>query len=76
MPKEKAVLGFPAYGRPSGITQTGTVLTYRNILGRGGSPQSDSAVVTNGDFTNYTIYYNGQPTVKTKAILDRSPPET
>ncbi|MDB5251712.1 MAG: hypothetical protein JWP27_881 [Flaviaesturariibacter sp.] len=69
MPKEKCVLGFPAYGRASGITQSGTILTYRDILSRSGSSQSDSAVVTNGSFTNYTIYYNGQPTVKKKAIL-------
>jgi len=69
MPKEKCVLGVPAYGRASGITQSGTILTYRDILSRGGSPASDSAVVTNGSFTNYTIYYNGQPTVKRKAIL-------
>ena len=69
MPAQKCVLGFPAYGRPSGITQTGTVLAYKEILMKGGSSQSDSAVVTNGAFTNYTIYYNGQPTVKKKAIL-------
>lgn len=69
MPKEKCVLGFPGYGRPSGITQSGTVLTYRDILSRGGSYLSDSAVVTNGGFTNYTIYYNGVTTVKKKAIL-------
>lgn len=69
MPGAKAVLGFPAYGRPSGITQSGTVLTYKDILAKGGSSQLDSAVVTSGGFTNYTIYYNGQPTVKKKAIL-------
>lgn len=69
MPSQKCVLGFPAYGRPSGITQSGTILGYKDILSRGGSSQSDSAVVTNGGFTNYTIYYNGQPTVKKKAIL-------
>lgn len=69
MPKAKAVLGFPAYGRPSGITQSGTVLTYKDILVKGGSALSDSAVVSNGTFTNYTIYYNGQPTVKKKAML-------
>lgn len=69
MPSQKCVLGFPAYGRPSGITQTGTVLGYKDILSRGGSSQSDSAIVTNGGFTNYTIYYNGQPTVKKKTIL-------
>ena len=68
MPAAKCVIGFPAYGRPSGITQTNTILTYRDILSRGGSSQSDSAIVTNGGFTNYTIYYNGQPTVKKKAI--------
>jgi chitinase len=69
MPAQKCVLGVPAYGRPSGITQSGTILTYRDILSRGGSPLSDSAVVTNGAFTNYTIYYNGTPTTKRKAIL-------
>lgn len=69
MPREKCVLGFPGYGRPSGITQSGTILTYKDILAKGGSSQSDSAVVSNGSFTNYTIYYNGQPTVKKKAML-------
>ena len=69
MPAAKCVLGLPAYGRPSGITQTNTVLTYKTILSQGGNPQYDSAVVTAGGFTNYTIYYNGQYTVKRKAIL-------
>ncbi|HMK26752.1 MAG TPA: glycosyl hydrolase family 18 protein [Chitinophagaceae bacterium] len=69
MPASKCVLGLPAYGRPSGITQTNTVLTYKTILSQGGNPQYDSAVVTAGGFTNYTIYYNGQYTVKRKAIL-------
>ena len=69
MPKEKAVLGLPGYGRPSGITQSGTIVTYKDILSRGGSSQSDSAVISNGSFTNYTIYYNGQPTVKNKAVF-------
>ena len=69
MPASKAVLGLPAYGRPSGITQTNTVLSYKTILLQGGNPQYDSAVVTSGGFTNYTIYYNGQYTVKRKAKL-------
>ncbi len=69
MPAAKCVLGIPAYGRPSGITQTGTILTYSGILGQGGNPQLDSAIVTAGGFTNYTIYYNGQYTAKRKAIL-------
>ena len=69
MPSSKCVLGLPAYGRPSGITQTNTVLTYKTILSQGGNPQYDSATVTAGGFTNYTIYYNGQYTVKRKAKL-------
>jgi chitinase len=69
MPSSKCVLGFPAYGRPSGITQTNTVLSYKAILGQGGNPQLDSAIVTAGGFNNYTIYYNGQYTVKRKAKL-------
>ena len=69
MPPGKCVLGVPNYGRPSGITQSGTVLTYKTILAQGGNPLLDSAVVTAGSFTNYTIYYNGQYTVKRKAKL-------
>jgi chitinase len=72
MPASKAVLGLPGYGRPSGITQTGTVLTYSGILGQGGNPQLDSAIVTAGSFTNYTIYYNGQYTIKRKAMLAKN----
>ncbi len=69
MPATKAVPGIPAYGRPSGITQSNTVLTYKAILTQGGSPQLDSAIVSAGGFTNYTIYYNGQYTAKRKAKL-------
>ncbi len=69
MPAAKAVLGIPAYGRPSGITQSNTVLTYKGILSQGGSPLLDSAIVSAGGFTNYTIYYNGQYTAKRKAKL-------
>jgi len=69
MPASKCVLGLPAYGRPSGITQSGTVLSFRTILSQGGNAQLDSATVTSGGFTNYTIYYNGQYTIKRKAKL-------
>ncbi|MFM7671420.1 MAG: glycosyl hydrolase family 18 protein [Bacteroidota bacterium] len=69
MPAAKCVLGLPAYGRPSGITQSGTVLSYRTILSQGGSANSDSAIVSSGGFNNYTIYYNGQYTIKRKAKL-------
>jgi chitinase len=67
LPKAKFVLGLPGYGRPSGITQSGTVLSYAAILGQGGSPASDSAVVSVTGFSNYTIYYNGQNTIKRKS---------
>ncbi|MEJ7737846.1 MAG: glycoside hydrolase family 18 protein [Chitinophagaceae bacterium] len=70
MPASKFVLGMPAYGRPSGITQSGTVLSYNTILSRGGSPLSDSAIVSVSGFpSTYTIYYNGQPLIKKKSIL-------
>lgn len=70
MPKSKFVLGLPAYGRPSGITQSGTTLSYSSILSQGGSPLSDSAIVTTAGWpTPYTIYYNGMPTIKKKAAL-------
>lgn len=68
MPASKAVLGVPAYGRPSGISQSGNILTYNQILGKGGSSQSDSAVVT-VDTKTFMIYYNGQPTIKQKSLL-------
>lgn len=70
MPKAKFVLGLPAYGRPSGITQSNTTLSYSSIVSQGGSPLSDSAIVTaSGWPTPYTIYYNGMPTIKKKAML-------
>jgi GH18 family chitinase len=70
MPKNKFVLGVPAYGRPSGISQTNTVLSYAQILSQGANPQSDSATVLSAGYpTPYTIYYNGQLTVKRKAML-------
>jgi GH18 family chitinase len=73
MPKNKLVLGIPAYGRPSGITQTNTVLTYAAILLQGASAQSDSAIVTASGYPSpYTIYYNGQFTAKKKAMLAKN----
>ena len=73
MPKNKFVLGIPAYGRPSGITQTNTVLTYATILQQGGNAQSDSAIVTSSGYpAPYTVYYNGQPTAKKKAMLGKT----
>ncbi len=72
MPAAKFVLGLPGYGRPSGITQTNTILTYTGILAQGGNPLSDSATVTSSGFaTPYTVYYNGTATIKLKAIMAR-----
>ncbi len=69
MPAAKYVLGLPGYGRPSGITQTNTILTYATILTQGGSAVSDSATVTSSGFaTPYMVYYNGQQTVKLKTM--------
>lgn len=69
MPANKAVLGIPAYGRPSGMTQSGTIKTYKDILTAGGNPQYDSATVSTTTYPSYTVYYNGQYTTKRKAKL-------
>ncbi len=70
MPAGKYVLGLPGYGRPSGITQTNTVLSYSSILAQGASSLSDSATVTASGYASpFTIYYNGQPTIKLKTML-------
>ncbi len=52
MPKSKFVLGLPAYGRPSGITQSNTTLSYSSIISQGGNPLSDSAMVTASGWPN------------------------
>jgi chitinase len=70
MPASKAVLGIAGYGRASGMTQTGTTLSFGSIVTQQASNAfTDSAIVSNGAFLNYMIYYNGIPTVKKKAML-------
>lgn len=73
-PKSKIVLGLPAYARPSGITQSGTILSYSAVLGQAGiaAAQTDSATVSVTGYTNYKIYYNGQPTIKKKTMLAKN----
>jgi chitinase len=69
MPASKAVLGIAGYGRPSGMTQTGSVVTYESILAQGGNPLVDSAMVTTTTFTTpFKVYYNGTYTTKLKAM--------
>ena len=66
----KFVLGIPLYGRASGAVPGNTTLIYADILQKGGSALSDSALVSiPGNAVPYTIYYNGQPTVKRKSML-------
>lgn len=70
MPAAKCVLGIPVYGRPSGMTQTGNIVTYNGVLTQGGNPQFDSAMVTTtATPTPFKVYYNGQYTTKRKAKL-------
>ncbi|MEO6868344.1 MAG: glycoside hydrolase family 18 protein [Ginsengibacter sp.] len=72
LPSQKLVIGIPVYGRPSGMTQSGTALAYKTIILQGGNPQSDSAIVTAPGFSLYKIYYNGRQTVKKKAAYAKS----
>ncbi len=60
MPKEKAILGFPAYGKEKG----NTAMTFRDLINRGADPALDSFLA---DGVMY--YYNGTATVKRKALL-------
>lgn len=72
LPKNKLNIGIPNYGRPSGMTQSGTTLSYKTILQQGGDPYSDSAMVSATGFPSYKIYYNGISTVKKKAAYAKS----
>jgi chitinase len=69
MPANKAVLGIAGYGRPSGITQVGNIVTFDQIIAQGGNPQLDSAIVSTTATQNFKVYYNGLATVKRKAML-------
>ncbi len=77
LPTHKFVGGIPIYGRASGITQSGTTMTYKSILAQGGSPDENSAWVTsssyNGGNTPYEVFYNGRPLVreKTRFCIDK-----
>lgn len=72
LPKEKLNIGIPNYGRPSGMTQSGTAMSYKTILQQGGDPYSDSATVSAPGFPSYKVYYNGITTVKKKAAYAKN----
>lgn len=62
LPKEKAVLGIPSYGKNSLNASKG----YRDLINTGADAKLDSAT-SEGQL----YYYNGSETVKKKAILGR-----
>ncbi|MFV0605208.1 MAG: glycosyl hydrolase family 18 protein [Niabella sp.] len=76
MPKEKLILGIPAYGRNSGASQI--TASYKTILQSGTQLgpvpiyQSDSARLTTGGGVTYTTYYNGTITTAAKTTAAQS----
>lgn len=64
MPKEKAVLGNPSYGRNEAGTSS---MSFRNIIANGGKAAKDSATI-NGQ----RYYYNGTETIRQKAELAKT----
>jgi chitinase len=65
LPKEKAVIGIPAYGRHE---TSNAAVTYRDLLWAGANPSADRFTYSNGA----TYYYNGTQTVKAKAEFAKS----
>ncbi|WP_256012632.1 glycoside hydrolase family 18 protein [Desertivirga xinjiangensis] len=66
LPKEKAVLGFPAYGKTADPTPL--AMSYRELLKNGAKPLLNSATVITGNRTDI-YYYNSLDVVKLKAQL-------
>ncbi|MCR5003349.1 MAG: hypothetical protein K5984_03180 [Bacteroidales bacterium] len=70
LPASKYLGGIACYGRPSGITQSGTVLTFKKIVALGGDPDGDEAWVTSSSYDNgntkYRVFYNGRVTARNK----------
>ncbi|WP_026902540.1 glycosyl hydrolase family 18 protein [Pedobacter glucosidilyticus] len=64
IPKEKAVVGIPAYGKNA----ANAALTFRDLIRLGADPDANS--FTNSD--GITYYYNGIPTVKQKAQMAKN----
>lgn len=68
LPKNKAVLGLPAYGkgRAAGST-TDVSMSFKDLLVKGAAPAGTS-FVSGG----ITYYYNGIPTIENKAITAKT----
>lgn len=64
IPKEKFVLGMPAYGKQN-VANTAAI-TYRDLLRQGADANAESAVISGA-----TYYYNGIPLAKEKALLSK-----
>lgn len=60
LPKEKAVLGLPAYGKTAG----NTAMAFKDLL-KAGADKNGSEFAVSGT----TYYYNGIPTIKQKFAL-------
>lgn len=60
LPKEKTILGAPAYGK----NPSNGVLTYRELMNLGADPKEDSLLVEGVPY-----YYNGRELMKQKALL-------
>lgn len=61
LPKSKAVLGIPAYGKNA----ANTAMTFRDLLYAGANAQENQFQVSEGNI----FYYNGLPLVKQKTLL-------
>lgn len=72
MPKEKFVLGIPAYGRNSGAAQVSTsfktILATGTQLGPAPVHLSDSATITPVSGPAFTTYYTGHESARQKAL--------
>jgi chitinase len=66
MPASKFVLGIPAYARPSGVSQSGKIKTYSQLITLNTAYANTDSALVNITGTNYMLYYDGMTTVKTK----------
>ncbi|MHA4806545.1 glycosyl hydrolase family 18 protein [Flavitalea flava] len=66
IPKEKITLGLPFYGYGFGANQTTSGMSFGDIIaGYPGAENKDQVTLGDGE----TMYYNGIPTIRSKAAL-------